>query len=93
MPGREKKPRNIANIFQISTYSRRKIMESAATIIGEENIIAEVIVNGRYLIAIKLKNVQTVSKAARMDKSKNVLRSICLVTAKGPVAAITVKQN
>ena len=30
-------------------------------------------VKERYFIAIKLKNVQTTNKVARMDKSKNVL--------------------
>ena len=54
-----KNPTNMANIFQISTNSRRKTIEKAATIIGAENMIADVIVNGRYFIAIKLKNVQT----------------------------------
>ena len=50
-------------------------------------------VNERYFIAIKLKNVQTTSKVARMDKSKNVLRPIFLVTAKGPTAPIKVKKK
>jgi hypothetical protein len=65
----------------------------AATIIGEENMIADVIVNGRYFIAIKLKNVQTISKVARKDKSKNVYSSIFLVTAKGPAAPIKEQPN
>ena len=65
----------------------------AATIIGEENMIADVIVNERYFIAIKLKNVQTTSKVARKDKSKNVFRSIFLVTAKGPAAPIKEQPN
>ena len=83
----------MANIFQISTSSRRKTIEKAATIIGAENMIADVIVNGRYFIAIKLKNVQTTSNVARKDKSRNVLRSIFLVTPKGPAAPSKVQPN
>ena len=47
-----------------------------ATIIGEENMIADVMVNGRYFIAIKLKNVQTTSNMARKDKRKNVFWAV-----------------
>ena len=83
----------MANIFQISTTSRRKTTEIAATIIGAENMIADVIVNGRYFIAIKLKNVQTTSNVARKDKSRNVLRSIFFVTPKGPAAPSKVQPN
>jgi phosphatidate phosphatase PAH1 len=83
----------MASIFQTSTNSRRKTIEMEATIIGEENMIADVMVNGRYFIAIKLKNVQTTSNMARKDKRKNVFWPIFRVTEKGPAAPIREQPN
>jgi hypothetical protein len=50
-------------------------------------------VNGRYFIAIKLKNVQTTSNMARKDKRKNVFWPIFRVTGKGPAAPIREQPN
>ena len=83
----------MASIFQTSTNSRRKTIEMEATIIGEENMIADVMVNGRYFIAIKLKNVQTTSNMARKDKRKNVFWPIFRVTEKDPAAPIREQPN
>ena len=66
-------PMMIALQRQMPTRSPRKRIENKATKMGDENMIAAVIVSDRYLTATKLKNVDTTNSAPRrVNKAKVV---------------------
>jgi hypothetical protein len=55
------------------TRSFRNTIEKSATKIGDENMIAAVIVSDRYLTATKLKNVDTTNKDPRNVNNASVV--------------------
>jgi len=87
-------PTMIALHRQMPTRSPKKRIESRATKIGDENMIAAVIVRERYLTAMKLKNVDTTKINPRKINSVSVLRSSVRMTdmpSRDP--SITVNKN